>query len=593
MSTETRDERPVRTYRGRSLQELIPKIREELGPDAIILREREGLTGGFNGFFQQRCVEVDAQAPPSVDFYDDDEDALPGDEPGAAAESDDLSAPSAPSAPAPRGGWPHETAPAATPPAVPAPAPVPAHTPYSDAAQSYTATPYRPPTPAQPQAEQPQAAAQPEPDPQAQAPAQPEADPQPQAPAQPDPDPLAPEPSYPAAPAPDETPAQAPALATASDAPAELGFAQRLAQARRERATAIPEAQHPEPAPPAPASEMATPTPAADVDQPEAAAPSPDAHSDQPEADPAPTRGNLRVVDSPAGSGATVTPIPSAPTRDGGPRRPPTTLRPFPGAPAPAPGGQLDSVLAGAIARELTGQGISEAWAHELIVTAAAHLTPFTASADLRAGVRAVIAGGIMAPPPLPSSGAAVAFVGPGGSGKSRCTAALAAAYGRASTLQARVVSLGGGPRAADVAGLLADRDVPVELLRGAAAADAIARGRERGLVVVDTDTISPVDAQSIAALADTLAPLGLDAIYLTLPATMSATAARGLLDGLEALAPSALVITHADEANELGIVAELAYLSGLPIAFIHGGLELDAALIATDPAGIAARVLP
>ena len=91
MSTEMRDERPVRTYRGRSLEELIPKIRQELGPDAIILREREGLTGGFNGFFQQRCVEVDAQAaPPPVDFYDDDEDALPGDAPhGPTRDSDD------------------------------------------------------------------------------------------------------------------------------------------------------------------------------------------------------------------------------------------------------------------------------------------------------------------------------------------------------------------------------------------------------------------------------------------------------------------------------------------------------------------------
>ena len=129
------------------------------------------------------------------------------------------------------------------------------------------------------------------------------------------------------------------------------------------------------------------------------------------------------------------------------------------------------------------------------------------------------------------------------------------------------------------MAGLLAERDVQVDLLHGAAAADAIARGRERGLVVVDTDTTSPVDTQGVAALGDTLAPLGLDAIYLTLPATMSAPAARGLLDGLEALAPTALVITHADEANELGIVAELAYLSGLPIAFIHGGLDLDTAL--------------
>jgi len=68
----------VRTYRGRKLEDLIPQIRAELGPDAIILRQREGLMGGVGGFFAQKCVEVDAQASPraeapSVDIYDEDE----------------------------------------------------------------------------------------------------------------------------------------------------------------------------------------------------------------------------------------------------------------------------------------------------------------------------------------------------------------------------------------------------------------------------------------------------------------------------------------------------------------------------------------
>src|SRR5437660_7513778 len=69
-----RDLAGVRTYRGRKLEDLIPQIREELGPDAIILRQREGLTGGVGGFFAQKCVEVDAQAagPTQVDFYDED-----------------------------------------------------------------------------------------------------------------------------------------------------------------------------------------------------------------------------------------------------------------------------------------------------------------------------------------------------------------------------------------------------------------------------------------------------------------------------------------------------------------------------------------
>ncbi|MGH2885847.1 MAG: hypothetical protein ACRDPA_24665, partial [Solirubrobacteraceae bacterium] len=66
----------VRTYRGRKLEDLIPQIRSELGPDAIILRQREGLMGGVGGFFAQKCVEVDAQAAPhmpSIDIYDEDE----------------------------------------------------------------------------------------------------------------------------------------------------------------------------------------------------------------------------------------------------------------------------------------------------------------------------------------------------------------------------------------------------------------------------------------------------------------------------------------------------------------------------------------
>src|SRR6201985_3987683 len=66
----------VRTYSGRKLEDLIPQIRAELGPDAIILRQREGLMGGVGGFFAQKCVEVDAQAArhtSQIDIYDEDE----------------------------------------------------------------------------------------------------------------------------------------------------------------------------------------------------------------------------------------------------------------------------------------------------------------------------------------------------------------------------------------------------------------------------------------------------------------------------------------------------------------------------------------
>src|SRR4051794_39905418 len=68
----------TKTYRGRSLEEVLPKIKAELGPDAEIVRQRSGLTGGVGGFFQRQCVEVDAKPPVEAprrrrfDAYDED-----------------------------------------------------------------------------------------------------------------------------------------------------------------------------------------------------------------------------------------------------------------------------------------------------------------------------------------------------------------------------------------------------------------------------------------------------------------------------------------------------------------------------------------
>src|ERR1700735_4381599 len=73
----------VRTYRGRTLEEILPQIRDELGPDAIILREREGLVGGVGGFFAQRFIEVEARRGDgqSIDIYDDAPELDLGDDP--------------------------------------------------------------------------------------------------------------------------------------------------------------------------------------------------------------------------------------------------------------------------------------------------------------------------------------------------------------------------------------------------------------------------------------------------------------------------------------------------------------------------------
>jgi flagellar biosynthesis GTPase FlhF len=52
----------TKTFRGRSLDEVLPQIRAELGADAIVVRRRRGLAGGVAGFFQRSFVEVDARS---------------------------------------------------------------------------------------------------------------------------------------------------------------------------------------------------------------------------------------------------------------------------------------------------------------------------------------------------------------------------------------------------------------------------------------------------------------------------------------------------------------------------------------------------
>jgi flagellar biosynthesis GTPase FlhF len=78
MSETLTAEGEVRTYRGSSIEELLPRIRAELGSNAVILCQREGLVGGIGGFFQKRCVEVEARAGGAgIDVYDSDEVAGP------------------------------------------------------------------------------------------------------------------------------------------------------------------------------------------------------------------------------------------------------------------------------------------------------------------------------------------------------------------------------------------------------------------------------------------------------------------------------------------------------------------------------------
>jgi flagellar biosynthesis GTPase FlhF len=71
MSTSTK------TFRASTLTDALAQVRAELGPDAVVVRRREGLHGGVAGFFQKAVVEIEAHSGAGIDLRDDDAPAMP------------------------------------------------------------------------------------------------------------------------------------------------------------------------------------------------------------------------------------------------------------------------------------------------------------------------------------------------------------------------------------------------------------------------------------------------------------------------------------------------------------------------------------
>jgi flagellar biosynthesis GTPase FlhF len=194
--------------------------------------------------------------------------------------------------------------------------------------------------------------------------------------------------------------------------------------------------------------------------------------------------------------------------------------------------------------------------------------------------------------PPLPPGPATIALVGPGGSGKSACCASLLDAYHRRSTLPAvsaaLVASAGGelevalGPHFPEPVQI--DDPGATRALRGA---------REEGLLLLDTPPLSPADQASIGALAATLQRLAPDHVVLALPATLGAKPAARLLEAYRPLGTGALAITHTDETDQLGVVVQVACARGLAPAYLLEGDGSEWRLTQIDPADLVDRLLP
>ena len=523
----------TRVYRGRSVEELVPQIQRDLGSDAIILRRREGLTGGMFGFFQRAFVEIEAMpGAPGVDVYDETPEQEPAVPPVPATPQYEL--PPAPQAPVSEPPPPPtaEYPPVAAAPTYPTPAPAPV--------SPSPPLPASAPEPASPPPEETQSASY------LQRPGGPGYEPYPpirSAYGSPPPPPV---PSAPTTPEPFYS--REPAAPTTAGGSAYV-TAHLAALARADRTKLPPRAA----------------TPGRPADPLGWAAEIPElAPREQPQSFPSPlTRAPAAKAGERPGERRTVGP------------------------------GSTTRAQAG-VARSLSRCGIGDELARDLIEGASAHALALAPRAGLAQAVRTTLAQRIPVAPPLPTKGAAIVIVGAGGAGKTTCCAALLGAYRKSSSLSASCATIAREDEEGELRMLLSPYVMKPTPVGSTRALRALRKARGEGLAVVDTPSLSPSDRAGVRELGKLLAELSPERVVVALPATLGATAAAQLLQSLRPLGANALALTHADETDQFGVAVEAACRFGLAPEYMlerarGGGWRLRQLL----PSALAERLLP
>src|SRR4051812_3271941 len=250
--------------------------------------------------------------------------------------------------------------------------------------------------------------------------------------------------------------------------------------------------------------------------------------------------------------------------------------------------------VADAIETALVEAGIDAERAREIVGETVSHLLPFASPRRLRKLVRQQLAGRIPVATTPVAGGRSLAFAGSGGSGKTLCTARLAAAYARGSDLPVVCIALRPADGGAELRALLEPLGIGVTVADSGEQARAhVAGALSHALVVVDTPAVSPGDAAEVGRLGADLETLGLDEVHLALPSTYSSAVAAELAERLAPLQLTHVALTHMDETTRVGALVDHVIAAGRPLSYVSQGTELPGGIEPADPLDIASLVLP
>ena len=244
--------------------------------------------------------------------------------------------------------------------------------------------------------------------------------------------------------------------------------------------------------------------------------------------------------------------------------------------------------VADAHEERLVTAGLSAALAKDIVAEAVAHGLPFAEPRGIKKLIRTTLARRMPVMADLGGDARTIAFVGPGGAGKTSATERLATAYAKADA-DVVVVALRAGDGGVGLASRLEPLGVSVIAAEGAEqAARRIAR-REAALTIVDAPAGGPAGRAAVNRIADDLRTLGVNEVHLTLPATLSAAAADELASALAPLGITHIALTHADQTTRPGAPVELAVSGRRALSYV---CSRDA-IAPVDPDALAKQLLP
>ncbi|MCW2921917.1 MAG: GTP-binding signal recognition particle G-domain protein [Thermoleophilia bacterium] len=256
---------------------------------------------------------------------------------------------------------------------------------------------------------------------------------------------------------------------------------------------------------------------------------------------------------------------------------------------------QLDTELAPITAR-LTDVGVDQDVIDALVDTAVRHRRPFGGEQDIATLMRSMVEESLSVRTGFADLGRAhrVAFVGAANAGKTTVVTKVAGQYAAAGMRVGIISIVSADPGVSIVADRsFSDLDCDVRYAASSAQAiEAVNAFDEHDLVLVDTPASTYLDSATYQQVQTCLMAIGADDVHVVLPMATSTREASSIVERFRPLGANRMVVSRIDESRWIGEILNLGFRLGLPMTFLSDGPNVTGDLRAASAREIADRIL-